>query len=231
MEQPFAGRLLDEHDKPPLALLLPYLRKMADLRMRLKSANARADTNAAALHALAFGAVICDSLGRVLLANKAAEDLARSGCGFVLTRSGVSAFVQAEAQTLSVLIQRAASGRSGGSIRLTGSDGIAALFVLITPLPAKLGGHRPGYVLIALRSARDSAAFKESTLAAMFGLSPVQAATAFALFSGRTPEQIAADRGVSIATVRTHLAEIFARTQTENQRGLMRLLAILPPLR
>lgn len=231
VEQPFASRLLDEHDKPALAQLLPYLRKMADLRMRLRSANARADTNAAALDALAFGAVICDSSGRVLLANKAADDLARGGSGFVLKRSVISALVQAEAQRLSALIQRAARGESGGSIRLTGNDGVAALFVLITPLPASLGGHRPGYALIALRSARGAAAFKESTLTAMFGLSPVQAAAALALFNGRTPEQIAADRGVSIATVRTHLQEIFVRTGAENQRDLVRLLAILPPLR
>lgn len=231
VEQPHAKRLLDEHDKPALSRLLPYLRKMADLRMKLRSANTRADATAAGFDALAFGAMICDASGRVLLANKAAEDLARSGSGVILTRNGVSARVRAEAQKLALLIHRAASGESGGSIRLTGTDGVAALFVLVTPLPAKLGGAGAGRVLVALRSARRSAAFKEATVAALFGLSPVQAATALALFNGYTPEKIAAERGVSIATVRTHLQEIFARTGAENQRDLVRQLAILPPVR
>jgi DNA-binding CsgD family transcriptional regulator len=52
-----------------------------------------------------------------------------------------------------------------------------------------------------------------------------------ALHSGRTPEEIALERGIKISTLRTHLAEIFARTGAENQRDLIRLLGLLPPLR
>jgi hypothetical protein len=46
-----------------------------------------------------------------------------------------------------------------------------------------------------------------------------------AAFSGLTIE-----RGVKISTLRTRLAEIFVRTGTENQRDLVRLLGLLPPL-
>jgi DNA-binding CsgD family transcriptional regulator len=45
------------------------------------------------------------------------------------------------------------------------------------------------------------------------------------------PEEIAAERGVAISTLRTHFAEIFARTGAENQRDLIRLLGMLPPVR
>jgi DNA-binding CsgD family transcriptional regulator len=52
-----------------------------------------------------------------------------------------------------------------------------------------------------------------------------------AIFDGKSPEQIAADRNVAISTMRTHLAQIFARTGAENQRDLVRMLGMLPPLR
>jgi DNA-binding CsgD family transcriptional regulator len=38
-------------------------------------------------------------------------------------------------------------------------------------------------------------------------------------------------RGARISTLRSHLDEILARTGVENQRELVRLLALLPPLR
>jgi DNA-binding CsgD family transcriptional regulator len=84
---------------------------------------------------------------------------------------------------------------------------------------------------VSLRSAHDRPAFTETTLSALFRLSPAQASIALALHRGQTPEEIAIERGVKISTLRSHLAEIFARTGAENQRDLIRLLGLLPPLR
>jgi DNA-binding CsgD family transcriptional regulator len=68
-------------------------------------------------------------------------------------------------------------------------------------------------------------------LAGLFRLSPAQAQIALALYSGRSLEDIARDREIKISTLRTHLTEIFARSGTETQLELVRLLAMLPPLR
>lgn len=224
---------MDESDKPALAQILPYVRKIAKLRIELRSTKLRADLGAVALDALAFGAVICAADGRIMFANAAAEALAHAGAGIVLggRSKGIGAHLAVETRALRSLIYDASQSGAGGSIRLTGADGIAALLALVMPLPANLGGHRPGHALVALRSERETAAFREITLTTLFRLSPTQAAIALALYSGRTVEEIAAERGVSIATVRTHLQAIFARTGAENQHSLIRLLALLPPVR
>ena len=65
----------------------------------------------------------------------------------------------------------------------------------------------------------------------LFSLSRTQAAIALSIFGGKSPDEIAAERGVTISTLRTHLAEIFARTGTENQRDLVRLFGMVPPIR
>jgi DNA-binding CsgD family transcriptional regulator len=48
---------------------------------------------------------------------------------------------------------------------------------------------------------------------------------------GKSLEEIATERSVKITTVRTRLARLFARAGAESQRDLVRLIALLPPLR
>lgn len=232
IEQAFAKRLFEEKDKKPLAPLLPHLKAALQLRINQRRGQIRRDLRSNALDALAFGAVVCTNDARIVLANSAAEELARAGAGVVLSprEGGIRAETAGDTQKLRRLIHDVAAGGASGGLRLTGVDGIAALLGLVTPLPSTFGVV-PGHVMVALRSVRDSPVFKEGMLASLFSLSPSQAAIALALYNDRSPEEIAAERGNSITTIRTHLKEIFARTGTENQRGLVRLLSLLPPIR
>jgi DNA-binding CsgD family transcriptional regulator len=106
------------------------------------------------------------------------------------------------------------------------------LLVFITPLPRRLEDeYGPGYVLITMRACGEPHPLSESMLAALFALSPTQASIALRIYNGKSPEEIATERGIKISTLRTHLAEIFYRTGVESQRDLIRLLGSLPPLR
>jgi DNA-binding CsgD family transcriptional regulator len=233
LERPATGTLIESDEKPRMERLLPHVKRALQLRARNRQIASRNDMRAAALDALAFGAVVCNGAGRVAFCNAAAEELARAGAGIVLGRKNrLGALVPAEGQALALLIHDAASGGAGGALRLTGRDGSTAILVLVTPLPGNLRGELGGgHALVALRPTHDSPAFTSALLGALFGLSPVQAAIALAVFDGGSPEEIAAKRGIAVSTLRSHLAEIFARTGTESQRDLIRLLAMVPPLR
>lgn len=183
-----------------------------------------------ALHAYSFGVIISDGGGRVKFANRAAETLARRGAGILLNRGQLSAIARNQAFALARLIRDAATGGAGGAIQLTGCDGARAILGLVTPLPRQTDQTHGGHALVSLRAAADRPTLTEAALAAMFRLSPSQASIARAIFDGKAPEEIAHERGVRISTLRSHLTEIFARTGTENQRDLVRLLAMLPPL-
>jgi DNA-binding CsgD family transcriptional regulator len=49
------------------------------------------------------------------------------------------------------------------------------------------------------------------------------------LLAGRSLAEIGAKRKVSENTLRTQLANILRKTETANQRDLVRLLSLLPP--
>ncbi len=234
--RPGSTRLVEAEDEPNLARVLPHMRRALQLRLTQRKNPPRTQMHAAALDALAFGVVVCEAGGRIVLANKAAQALAHAGAGITLGRTGkgLGAAVPAQTRALAALVNDAARAGPGGIIRLTGRDGCAELIALVTPLPRSFGldgGTRPAYSLVTLRSAWDSPSFSAEMLIALFGVSPTQAEIALAIYNGKTPEQIAAERGVAISTLRTHLAEIFLRTGAENQRDLVRLLGTLPPVR
>lgn len=226
---PAARRHFEESDKPRFQKLMPYVRNALKLRLRVNRQAARIE--AAALDVLAFGVILCDAVGRVSFANAAAEALARRGAGITLGGRTVRALLPSEARSLSALVKDAASGGPGGVVRLSGSA-TGPLVALVTPLARRLDGDRGiGHAMLSLRPAWDGPSFSTAMIERLFGLSPAQAEIALALFNGRSPEEIALERGVKISTLRTHLAEIFLRTGAETQRDLMRLLGALPPLR
>jgi DNA-binding CsgD family transcriptional regulator len=64
-----------------------------------------------------------------------------------------------------------------------------------------------------------------ATLKKMFGLTPAEAKIAVQISRGHAPTDIAEANGVTIATVRSQLAAVFAKTQTQRQVELVSLLA------
>ena len=235
LERPGSRRLFGVADKPKFARLVPHLKRALQLRLRQQAHGPPRRMTAATLDAFTFGVVVCDAQGRIMLANAAAEDLARVTRAITLgaPRKGIATPIPSESRRLGALIADAANGGSGGVMRLTGADS-TALIALVTALPR---GFAPGrestqpLALVTLRSTANALSLSATMLRALFGLSPTQAEIALAIFAGNAPERIARDRNIAISTLRTHLAEIFVRTGAENQRDLVRLLAMLPPVR
>jgi DNA-binding CsgD family transcriptional regulator len=227
------ANLFEEADKRRLAPYVPHVKSALQLRRRLGGRQS-ASTHVMALEALAFGAVILDANGHVVFANDAARALERAAAGIRLGNASrpIEALRRSETRQLCHLVHEAASGGPGGVMRLSDRNGTPALLVLVTPLPRGAHGiHDGGHALLTLRAASDSPAFSEAMLSGLFGLSPAQAAITYALYCGQTPEEIAERRGIRISTLRSHLAQIFQRTGAQSQRDLMRLLALLPPVR
>jgi DNA-binding CsgD family transcriptional regulator/PAS domain-containing protein len=233
-EMPFAKTLFEPADKRRVEQVLPYVKRALQLRQRCQQMERRTGLHAAALDAMTFGIVICNAAGHVVWANACAEVLGRARAGIVLAPRGreVGAFPPEQSTELAALIHSAATGGAGGAITLKGKGRSSKLLVLVTPLPRSLfQTYGPGHVLLSMRQAPDDPPFSAETLAALFRLSPAQSSLVMALYEGKTFEEIAAERGVKVSTLRTHLANVLVRTGAKNIRELVRLLATLPPLR
>jgi DNA-binding CsgD family transcriptional regulator len=67
-------------------------------------------------------------------------------------------------------------------------------------------------------------------LAVLFGLSQAEARLGVSLLAGRTPEECARHAGVGVATIRSQLHNIFAKTGVRRQAELVALLSKVPAL-
>ncbi len=227
VHRPRGSTDFSDDDVARLQDLAPHLQRAMQLRRRL-DLGLHLNAGLAALETLAFGCVICDGAGHVLFANRAAEALEASGIVTLASRQGLRARNAGQSRQLAASIGQTAAGGSGDALILTTRDGIR-VFVLTTPLPMRLGGQ-PGRVLVTLRSENTSTTLDAAALQQLFVLTTAEARLALALAAGHSLAEFAAQHRVSDNTLRTQIASILHKTGTENQRELVRLLGLLPPV-
>jgi DNA-binding CsgD family transcriptional regulator len=135
-----------------------------------------------------------------------------------------------EAQALRGLVYAVTHGGAGGMLRVTRRTQ-PPLAVLVAPLPTRLHpatALAPSLALVLITDPADNPVPAAQALHQLFGLTAAEAGVALALVAGRSAEEIAAERRVSVPTVRTQIRQILAKTGALHLRDLMRLLAGLP---
>jgi DNA-binding CsgD family transcriptional regulator len=80
---------------------------------------------------------------------------------------------------------------------------------------------------VILRAPEEVPMPSEAQLRSLFGLTPAEARVA-CLLVVETVEEVAASLGVSVATVRSHVQKLLAKTGTRRQSELVRLLVSGP---
>jgi DNA-binding CsgD family transcriptional regulator len=103
--------------------------------------------------------------------------------------------------------------------------------VLVAPLPTRLHpamALAPSLALVLITDPADGPVLDAQALQQLFALTAAEAGVVLALAAGRSAEDIAAERGVSLPTVRTQIRQILEKTGALHLRDLVRLLAGLP---
>ena len=219
--------------------IMPHLRRAAAARARLLDARAAAESVRAALDATGSATLLLDAAGALLHASPRAELTLASGDGLSASRTafGSRPCLQAASPALTTrllaLIARA-SGAAGpalsGVLRLPRPSGLDDLVVLALPLSGRGGqcGEPAASVMLQIGDHTLRAGPRLEWLRSGFGLTEAEARLALALLAGESPADVAARTERSVATVRTHLASLFAKTGTSRQAELLNLLARLP---
>jgi DNA-binding CsgD family transcriptional regulator len=223
--EPFSPEIKAKFD-----LLLPHIQRALQLRLRAMDSERHAAVGFAGLSALSFAVIICDGNAIVEFANPAAEQMATGGSGLKIARRNEGATLQLAARTqeLYSLVRNAASGGAGGAMRFEHAG--ETLLILVAPLPNNYGlaatfGSR---VMVSIKGTARDGRLSKARLSALFDFTATESELAVALMSSKSIEEIAAERGVKMPTLRTQLASMFAKTGTDNQRDLVRLLGTIP---
>lgn len=214
-------------------LLMPHLRRALEIYYRLGRAARSTATLLAVLDDLAFGVVLVDARGRVTAANRVARELAGQPGGILLKGGEVRGGRPEETRAVqgavaaAIAAEREGTVVSGTTVALRRTPPRRPLELTVLPLRIRNEDGGPFDAASAAIFVTDPDcifAAPSDQLQALYGLTPREAAVAAELSEGRTPRQIADRLGISVNTVKVRLQEVFAKTGTNRQPDLMRLL-------
>ncbi|MBI1196567.1 MAG: helix-turn-helix transcriptional regulator [Phenylobacterium sp.] len=225
---------IGEPEREALRGLAPHLRRAVTISRLLDAQTVAAATFEAVVEATGAPILITDGQLNVLYANGPAQALL--GRRDPLTQVGRRLVTNrpAATQALAVAIATAGTdeadiGHRGLAIPVIAGDGAPhALHVL----PLGGGTLRPGLVneavaAIFVSSAGPAPSDAGSLIAQLFGLSAKEARVFELIALGHTPGEAAAEMGIGVSTVRTHLLRIFDKTGLRRQADLVRMAASL----
>lgn len=169
---------------------------------------------------------------RVLFSDSYAQRLADgSGCLSIGTFSRFSSKSQALTEYVETQLATWDGGASPPSMR------IFHLRRKASSLPLRITVFRPGgsgevffrgpECILQIEDLADGIQPAVDEFVELFGLSPAERRIVEGLAYGQSLETIAVESGLSIATVRTQLKHIFAKTGLSRQSGLVRYIAIM----
>lgn len=223
--RPVRSRPFSVADDVRLGELRPHFTQALAIRQRLHAATR--GSAALAIERVSTAVVVLDRDRRILLANPAAEALF-SGSGLSLVREGrLCACEPSQLAALEKAVEACSTycfdDRLSLSVRLGGAPGNG---VVVRLAPPPLSARKAGKAVAIAFLAREgrSALDLRSIVATLYRLTPMEAALVKALSEGMTPEMFAEIRHVGLATVKTQLRSVFAKTGTRRQSDLMRLV-------
>jgi len=222
---------------PDLALarnVMPHLQRALELRRRLHHVDMLASAALSALDHLPHAVLLLDQHGLVMHANAAGAALLSIGDGLRCTHGVPRAATQPADNRLRSVLAGAVGGSGtiarSGAMHLPRSGGVRPLALLAMPFRQETNWSlaRQPSILVCVSDPDAMHTPSNRLLAELFGLTGAEAALASDLLAGEELRDIAARRGRSINTVRTHLSGLMAKTNVNRQSELIRLLGALP---
>lgn len=191
----------------------------------------------AVIDELAPAVFVVDARARVLLSNARCEPFLEQCAGLQLRQDRLFAEVHTEQRALLEAVARAAAadpelpggGAADQVVSLGNGRGLPATVLLVRPagrLAAAEGGAREGAaVIVGKTQGPTEHDMGRCVFPRLFALTPAQARLAGLVLSGTGLSDCARRLGVSENTVRSHLKQIYQKTDCHGQLDLVRLHA------
>ena len=224
-----------DSEKRLFALLAQHLVRAVALQRPLHHLTIAKEGTLADLDELKQGFLLVDADARLLYVNRAARALFDARDGLRLDDGALSTSNANDGRTLRGLIASCAEARaetsSGGNTVLRRGAGRLPLDVLVTPMqPETAMATIPwtfpqrAIAIVLVSDPETEIQARVDDLRERFGFTPAEATFALEIIKG-DGRQAAADRlGISVATARTHLSNIFDKTGSRRQAELVLLL-------
>ncbi len=211
----------------------PHLRRAFKAGRDVAAAKEGMDlTVASAFDSWPNGVLVLSPDRRVIYSNAAIEALAKAGAGVRLVNGVFSLADPKSALRLEAMVRLAAetdvSRRAGGIMAAPVSADRLSLSIAVTPLRAE---RHPLFtepsVFVTVTDPAREIALSPQKFREVFGLTETEVKVATGLFGGESSRDVADRLGISVNTVRNHLARILDKTHSSGQAELSRRLMSL----
>lgn len=222
-----------------LRRITPHWQRSLDLQRRAMALHDQWSMMRSLLNGIDYATLVCDANLSVLVANDAALELFRTSDGLTLIGDQIAMKDKAASNQFKRLFEDSAKlpfNNMGnvkqpqapkGAMLVTRPSGKVAYQLIVRKL-------QPGQTMLNLANAdRFIVTVSDPTgvsvpnmraLALMYNLTSAETRLAQCLITGKSVEEIAQTLDLKLPTVRTQLASIFAKTQTNRQAELIVLL-------
>ncbi|HWE20387.1 MAG TPA: LuxR C-terminal-related transcriptional regulator [Hyphomicrobiaceae bacterium] len=220
-----------------LRLLAPHLIRAVTISDVLDLRTLKSEMLEATLDGLAAGVYLTTRDGRIVYMNAAAERQLRTGNALRVVNNSLSAADPRARPALAKAIDEAATcaadaGPGGHALAIPDTDGAGYVATL---LPLERGRRQsiiaPFAASVAVFTQNPSAVplMPGEAFAKLYKLTGGELRVLLALARGVGAKEAADSLGISEATVRTHLQQMFSKTGTSRQADLLRLLQSSAP--
>jgi GAF domain-containing protein len=219
-------RNYDDDDIARLERLTPHLTRALQIRRLFLQSEARGNAIESIVDRNETGMIGLRGDGRALFVNAAARAVAAARDGLGLDRHGrPMAADRMAAMRLATLQADVAGGGAGGLVRIPRPSGRLPYVVLVSPLRSgdDLFPNSHGGVLFAIHDPARRKTPTEQRIAELLHIPLGAARVVQAILAGQDLKDYADRAGISMNTVRFHLKNAFAGTDTHSQAELVRV--------
>ncbi len=226
------GREFEVDDIALLDSLVPHLSRAYALHAQLSHARHEREALAEVTDRLPIGVIMLDASGRILHTNRSASQILGTEDGLTVDRGRPAAVDSFENRELQEKINRAVKDpasldQPGGEVMIISREsGRRALPVMVGPLLVARHEHLMDEARAVLFIADTEGRQIDTTqnLETLYELTHAEADLVRLISEGRSLEQVANERGVTINTVRSQLKQVFSKTDTNRQGELVHLV-------
>lgn len=226
------GRLFDSDDRHQFCLLSPHIRRSLLISGMLDEGRLQLALYRQVLDHLTIPIFILEQSSRVVYANAQADDLLSKGRFFQSVQGSLTLAARQMALGFEQALDRACSGSDqdiglrGNGIPLQDASGAPAVcYVLPLGHSERRRALGPGLAAVFVSTNAQGIPPAVEVLSALTGLTSREARVALMIADGRAPSDTAAELGISLNTVRTHIAKVFEKTGVNSQLGLAKFVS------
>jgi len=225
VHRPLSAPMFDEPERELLAMLLPHIGRALQVARQMGGLRATDKARSAALDRLTIATIVVAADGTVLSSNAAADRLFQAADAIQSVNGRLRSRRQPD--ILSRMIHSCAfptvSVKAPGGMLTLPRPQRLPLSLLVGPLNATypaIGHERPAAIIFA-HDPEIAEQTDEAALCALYNLTGAEARLAAALAAGERLQAFADRRGISLATVKTQLRQVLAKTGTGRQADLV----------